>query len=176
MISIFKKIIFLTFFLLFFIKCSKQEGCTDNNSINYSLENRIDNGSCKYISGTWYGGLDINGSNKIIRFNIVDISGTNQSGTVITSHHGSGTFNINKFPAPNSGPSDADSLNNWTRITLIGLSDDDVNGYYNFHVSGNGDTLNFNPEISKEWLYVHYSLSPSGNLIGPWDDGIWVRL
>ena len=174
MISIFKKIIFLTFFLLFFIKCSKQEGCTDNNSINYSLDNRIDNGSCKYITGTWYGGLDINGSSKIIEFNIDDINQTFQSGTINTSHHGQGTFAMGREFS--NVTSVADSLNNWIRISLSGLPESNVNGSYDFHVSENGDTLNFNPEISKEWLYVHYSLSPSGNVIGPFDDGIWVRL
>ena len=174
MISIFKKIIFLIFLLLFFIKCSKQEGCTDNNSINYSLENRIDNGSCKYITGTWYGGLDIDGSSKIIEFHIDNIDQTGQSGTINTSHHGNGTFFINRESGYYS--SVADSLNNWYRIGISELLDNNLNGSYDFHVSGNGDTLNFNPENPNEWLYVHYSLSPSGNVIGPWDDGIWVRL
>lgn len=174
MISIFKKIIFLTFLLLFFIKCSKQKGCTDNNSINYSLENRVDNGSCKYITGTWYGGLDIDGSSKTIEFNIDNIDQIIQSGTIITSHHGNGTFVMERSPV--STELVADSLKDWDNISINGLLDNNLNGRYNFHVSGNGDTLDFNPEISKEWLYVHYSLSPSGNVIGPWDDGIWVRL
>ena len=173
MIPIFKKIIFLTLFLLFFIKCSKQEGCTDNNSINYSLDNKIDNGSCKYITGTWYGGLDIDGSSKTIEFNIDNSNQTSQSGTVKTSHHGQGTFNMVRGI---NGTSVADSLNNWYRIGISELLDNNLNGSYDFHVSGNGDTLNFNPENPNEWLYVHYSLSPSGNVIGPWDDGIWVRL
>tara|TARA_B100001287_G_scaffold102419_1_gene86056 strand:+ start:993 stop:1514 length:522 start_codon:yes stop_codon:yes gene_type:complete len=173
LIPIFKKIIFLTLFLLFFIKCSKQEGCTDNNSINYSLDNKIDNGSCKYITGTWYGGLDIDGSSKTIEFNIDNSNQTSQSGTVKTSHHGQGTFNMVRGI---NGTSVADSLKNWNHIIINGLLDNNLNGNYNFHVSSNGDTLNFNPEFSKEWLYVHYSLSPSGNVIGPWDDGIWVRL
>ena len=134
MIPIFKKIIFLTLFLLFFIKCSKQEGCTDNNSINYSLDNKIDNGSCKYITGTWYGGLDIDGSSKTIEFNIDNSNQTSQSGTVKTSHHGQGTFNMVRGI---NGTSVADSLKNWNHIIINGLLDNNLNGNYNFQLRPN---------------------------------------
>ena len=153
------KLIFFNFviFSLVFISCSKPESnCYSLSSVHSDPQNLI---------GRWEGGLDIDGSKKIIVFN--------EDNTMNTSHYGTDTNEhmtwrrygtINRTLVIEGSP---------TPITITG-------SHYNLFFTGCfGDTMRIGNGSTwidfPEWFSKYYTTSPSGNVIGPWDVEEWIR-
>jgi hypothetical protein len=78
----------ITLFIVFFTSCKKQEGCTDKNATNYSVDAEEDDGTCTYEGSVvfWYGqsastGLQNDLSTSLTFYvdgNIVGSTATNQ--------------------------------------------------------------------------------------------------
>jgi len=149
---------YFVIFSLVLISCSKPE--PESNCNNYEPRNDPQN-----IIGRWEGGLDIDGSKKIIVFN--------EDNTMNTSHYGTDTNEHMTWRRYGNHNSTLVIEGSPTPITITG-------SHYNLFFTGCfGDTMRIGNGSTwidfPEWFSKYYTTSPSGNVIGPWDGEKWIK-